>query len=193
MNAPISNLTGKVLSRNWYLLKNWSFRFTRRDGSTVDMKREVYDRGNGATILLINKARRSVILTRQFRLPTYLNGNVDGMLIEAAAGLLDEDAPIDAIRREAMEETGYQVGAPQPLYDLYMSPGAVTERVHFFVAKVTDTSRTGTGGGVESENEDIEVLELPFDTALDMLRDGRIRDAKTALLLLHAQVMNLFD
>ena len=191
MAAPISNLRSKLLSDNWYILKNWSFRYRRRDGAEVDMKREVYDRGNGATILLYDRARKTVILTRQFRLPTYLNGNKSGMMIETAAGLLDEDSPADAIRREVQEETGYSIGRPTQIMDLFMSPGAVTERIHFFLAEVSDDARTGAGGGLDAENEDIEVLELPFSDALDMIDTGDIRDAKTVLLLLYAQARSV--
>lgn len=191
MTAPISNLRHKLLSDNWYILKNWSFRYRRRDGAEVDMKREVYDRGNGATILLFDRSKRTVILTRQFRLPTYLNGNPDGMLIETAAGLLDDDSPAEAIRREVEEETGYTISAPQQILDLFMSPGAVTERIHFFVAEVTQAAKTGDGGGLDTENEDIEVLELPFADALRMIDTGEIRDAKTVLLLLYAQARAL--
>ena len=191
MAAPISNLRSKLLSDNWYVLRNWSFRYRRRDGREVEMKREVFDRGDGATILLVNRDRRSVILTRQFRLPTYLNGHPDGMFIETAAGLLDEDSPAEAIRREVAEETGYSIGPPTRIMDLFMSPGALTERIHFFLAEVTDAARTGAGGGLDAENEDIEVLEIPFAEALGMIESGDIRDAKTVLLLLYAQARNV--
>lgn len=193
MSAPIDDLRSDLLSDNWYVLKNWRFRYRRQDGQQVDMKREVFDRGNGAAILLYNRERQSVVLTRQFRLPAYLNGVEDGFLIEVAAGLLDEDSPHEAIKREAEEETGFQIGSPHYLYDLFMSPGAVTERVHFFTAEVTERSRTGPGGGLADENEDIEVIEISFSAAVQMVSDGRIRDAKTVLLLLHAQVNGLLD
>jgi len=192
MSLRISDLRARILSENWYVLKNWTFKYRMQGGQTVEMKREVFDRGDGATILLYHKGRRSVVLTRQFRLPTYLNGVADGMMIETAAGLLDGDSPSEAIVREVEEETGFTIGAPVALYDLFMSPGALTERVHYFMAEVTDGAKTGDGGGLASENEEIEVLEIPFDEAVNMMATGDIRDAKTVLLLLHAQANNLF-
>lgn len=193
MSERISNLSSRLLSDNHYILRRYDFRYRLRDGTQADMAREVYDRGNGATILLYNRARQSVILTRQFRLPAYLNGVEDGLLIETPAGLLDADSPTEAIRREAVEETGYRIGPPQPVFDLFMSPGAVTERVHFFTAEVSEAHRMSEGGGLAEEHEDIEVLDIPFAQALAMLRDGRIRDGKTAILLLHAKATDLLD
>ena len=180
----------QLLSDNWYILKKYDFALRRRDHSWQSQQREVYDRGNGAVILLYNLARRTVVLTRQFRLPAYLNGH-DGMLIEAAAGLLDNASPEQRIRAEAEEETGYRVGAVSKIFDLFMSPGSVTERLHFFIAEYTPEERIGAGGGLAAEGEDIEVLELDTDAALAMVASGEIRDGKTVLLLQHLQLMLL--
>jgi nudix-type nucleoside diphosphatase (YffH/AdpP family) len=149
--------------------------------------REVYDRGNGATILLYNLAQRSVVLTRQFRLPAYTNGYRE-LMIEAAAGLLDDALPEERIRAEAEEETGYKVRDVRKIFQMFMSPGSVTEILHYFVAEYDAASRTGKGGGLDYEGEDIEVLELPFDEAVAMMADGRICDAKTIVLLQYAQL-----
>ncbi|MGP3632491.1 NUDIX domain-containing protein [Streptomyces sp. 24-1644] len=173
----------EVLSCDWYVLRRTTFDYQHRDGHWSREQRETYDRGDGATILLYDPERRTVLLTRQFRLPAYVNGHPDGMLIETAAGLLDGDSPEEAIRREAVEETGYAVGAAEHLFDVYMSPGSVTERVHFFAAPYTSATTTDGGGGVAAEGEDITTLELPFPQALAMVREGRIADAKTIMLL----------
>ena len=146
-------------------------------------QREAYDRGNGATILLYDPDRRTVLLTRQFRYPAYVNDHPDGMLLETAAGLLDEDGPEEAVRRELAEELGAVVGSVRHVFDLYMSPGSVTERLHFFVAPWTAADVALPGGGVAAEGEDIERVELPFDEALRVVEDGRIVDGKTVLLL----------
>lgn len=188
----LRNVSSEVLSDNWYTLRNYRFEQKDAAGDWQTVRREVFDRGNGAAILLYHKARGTVVLTRQFRLPTYLNGNDDGQLIEVPAGLLDELSPAEAIAKEAMEETGYKVSDPVPVFDLYMSPGALTERVHLFVAAVSDPDRVGAGGGLASENEQIEVLEIPFAEACAMMEDGRIRDAKTVILLQHAMIAGLF-
>ncbi len=171
-----------TLSDNWYLLKKIEFEQQRRDGSWQAQTREVYDRGNGATIGLYNLAKRTVILTRQFRIPAYVNDH-DGYLIEAAAGLLDNASPEERIRLEAEEETGYRVKAVRKVCEAFMSPGSVTERVHFFVGEYQPEDRVSDGGGLAAEGEDIEVLELPFDLALEMVDDGRIMDGKTIILL----------
>ncbi len=164
---------------------------TRADGKTETQHREAYDRGNGATILLYNPEQKTVILTRQFRLPSYVNGNPDGMLIEACAGLLDQDDPEQAIRRETEEETGYKIGEVQKVFEAYMSPGSVTEILYFFVAAYTKDHKVNDGGGVEHEQENIEVLELPFAQALEMVASGEIRDGKTIMLLQYAQIQGL--
>jgi nudix-type nucleoside diphosphatase (YffH/AdpP family) len=171
-----------VLSDDWYVLKKTTFDFQRRDGTWQRQSRETYDRGNGATILLFNRDRRTVVLTRQFRLPAFVNGH-DGMMIEAAAGLLDNASPEERIRAEAEEETGYRVDNVQKVFEAYMSPGSVTEKLHFFIAEYDASTRVGHGGGVEAEGEDLEVIELTLDDALDAVRRGEIVDAKTIMLL----------
>lgn len=184
MSVKINVIKDKVLSENWFVLRNFTYELTSKNGVTLQHKREVYDRGDGATILLYNREKNSVILTRQFRIATWLNGNQSGMLIEACAGLLDDDLPEACIRKEAVEETGYQVGEVVKLYDLYMSPGGVTELLHFFAAEYNDSTRSSEGGGVD--DEDIDVMEIVFPQAWSMVKDGRIKDAKTVLLLQHA-------
>jgi GDP-mannose pyrophosphatase NudK len=181
----------EVLSDNWYTLKRISYEYPKKDGSTQVQQREVYDRGNGATILLYNKQAGTVLLTRQFRLPTFVNGNTTGLLIEACAGLLDEDNPEDAIRREVEEETGYKVQHVRKIFEAYMSPGSVTEILHFFVAEYDPSMKLNEGGGMEHEQEDIEVLEMPFTEALAQVKSGEICDAKTIMLLQYAQINNL--
>ena len=171
-----------VLSNDWYVLKKTTFDFLRRDGVWQRQSRETYDRGNGATILLFNRDRRTVVLTRQFRLPAFVNGH-DGMMIEAAAGLLDNATPEERIRAEAEEETGYRVNNVQKVFEAYMSPGSVTEKLHFFIAEYDASARVGHGGGVEAEGEDLEVIELTLDDALNAVRRGEIVDAKTIMLL----------
>ena len=173
----------EVTSDGWHVLRRTTFDYQSSDGQWSTQHRETYDRGNGATILLYDADRRTVLLSRQFRFPVYVNDHADGMLIETAAGLLDEDDPETAIRREAGEELGVTVGDLTHVFDAYMSPGSVTERVHFFAARYTDASRTSKGGGLVDDGEDIEVLELPFDEALAMVATGEIADAKTIMLL----------
>lgn len=185
MSLNIHVIKDKILSENYFVLRNMTYELTRRDGSVVRHKREVYDRGNGATVLLYNPGKQSVVLVRQFRVATWVNGNQDGMLIETCAGLLDNDAPEVCIRKEAIEETGYQVGEARKVFELYMSPGGVTELIHFFIAEYDDAHRANDGGGIE--DEDIEVLELPFAQALAMIDSGEIRDGKTVLLLHYLQ------
>lgn len=181
----------QVLSDDWYLLKKTTFELQRRDGSWQRQSRETYDRGNGAVLLLFNAERGSVVLTRQFRFPAYVNGCADGMLVEACAGLLDGDDPEACIRREAEEETGYVVRSPRKVFEAYMSPGSVTEKLHFFVAEVDDGDRRGVGGGQRHEGEDIEVLELTLSRAMEMIDSGEIQDGKTILLLQHANARGL--
>lgn len=186
MSAKIDIIKNKILSENWFVLRNFTYELTSKDGTTLRHKREVYDRGDGATVLLYNREKNSVVLTRQFRIATWVNGNADGMLIEACAGLLDHDSPEDCIRKEAIEETGYVVGEVQKLFELYMSPGGVTEIVHFFAAEYSDALRENKGGGVD--DEDIDVLEITFPDAWERVKDGRIRDGKTVTLLQHALI-----
>jgi len=186
MPLKINIIKEKLLSENWFVLRNFTYEITRNNGEVLRHKREVYDRGNGATILLYNREKNSVVLIRQFRIATYLNGNQSGELIEACAGLLDDGTPEDCIRKEAIEETGYQVGEVEKLWQAYMSPGGVTEIVHFFAAEYSEAQRTNNGGGVE--DEEIAVLELPFPEAMAMVKNGRICDGKTIMLLQHAQI-----
>lgn len=185
MSFNINVIKDKVLSENYFVLRNITYDLTQPDGQTVQHKREVYDRGNGATVLLYNSQKQSVVLVRQFRIATWVNGNADGMLIETCAGLLDDDEPEDCIRKEAIEETGYQVKNVRKVFQLYMSPGGVTEIVHLFIAEYDDRLRENEGGGVEDEA--IEVLELPFDQAIEMIRSGEICDGKTVILLQYLQ------
>ena len=172
----------RVLSDDWYLLKKTTFDFLRRDGVWQRQSRETYDRGDGATILLFNRQAQTVVLTRQFRFPVFVNGH-DGMLIEAAAGLLDNASPEERIRAEAEEETGYIVQNVQKVFEAYMSPGSVTEKLHFFVGEYHSADRVSDGGGVEAEGEDLEVIELPLTEALSAIAQGTIVDAKTIMLL----------
>jgi len=180
----------RLLSDEHYTLKTTAFEWRRASGEWQTQARETYDRGNGATLLLYNLAQRSVVLVRQFRYPAYVNG-CDDLLIETVAGLLDNEAPEIRIRAEVEEETGYRLGPVQKVFEAFMSPGAVTEKLHFFVAEYQPNMRIGSGGGIASEGEDIEVLELPFDQALAMIGDGRIADAKTIMLLQYA-ALNIF-
>lgn len=181
----------KILSDNWYVLRKFTYEYTKNDGSRLTQNREVYDRGNGSTILLYNKIQKTVILTRQFRLPTFVNGNAGGMLIEACAGLLDKDNPEDCIRRETEEETGYQITAVEKIFEAYMSPGSVTEILHFFIAEYNKEMKVNEGGGVEHEEENIEVLEVAIDEAMNMIKTGEIRDGKTIMLLQYIKLNNI--
>jgi len=176
----------ETLSADWGLLKKTTFDYLRRDGSWQRQTRETYDRGNGATILLYDRERRTVLLIRQFRLPTLGNGLDDGLLVETPAGLLDAAAPEERIKAEVEEETGYRLDNVQHLFDAFMSPGSVTELLHFFAAEYRADQRIADGGGLHEEGEDIELLELPFDEALAMARDGRLLDGKTIMLLQYA-------
>jgi len=189
--AEINIVDDRILSDNWYILRKITYDKTTSDHLPVRQVREVYDRGNGATILLYSQPQQTVILTRQFRLPTYVNGNDTGMLIEACAGLLDKDNPEAAIRRETEEETGYQIGTVKKVFEAYMSPGSVTEILYFFVAPYTKEMKVSEGGGLKEEDESIEVLEIPYATALEMIASGAIRDGKTILLLQYAQLHKL--
>jgi GDP-mannose pyrophosphatase NudK len=187
----IKILESEVLSDNWYLLRKVTFARMRPDGSFLFQTREAYDRGNGAVILLYNRAGGTVILTRQFRLPTYINGNETGMLIEACAGLLEKENAEETIKRETEEETGYQLSTVQKVMEAYMSPGSVTEILYFFVAEYSSNMKVSKGGGLEEEEEDIEVLEMQFARALEMIKTGEIKDGKTIMLLQYAQINNL--
>ncbi|WP_264522217.1 GDP-mannose pyrophosphatase NudK [Flavobacterium sp. N1994] len=190
-NPKIEILKTEVLSDNWYTLRKITYNYLKNDSTWETQTREAYDRGNGATILLYNKTTRTIILTQQFRMPTYLNGNETGMLIETCAGLLDKDNPEECIRRETEEETGYKISSVEKVFEVYMSPGSVTEIVHFFVAEYTKDMKVNEGGGVADEQENIEVLELDFDKACNMIATGEIKDAKTIMLLQHAKINGL--
>jgi GDP-mannose pyrophosphatase NudK len=189
--GAVKILENRVLSDQFYVLRRFTFEREERSGERVTQMREVYDRGNGAAILLYNRLAGTVILTRQFRMPTFVNGNPSGMLIECCAGLLDRDNAEEAIRRETEEETGYKIGAVEKVLEAYMSPGSVTEILYLFVAQYTKEMKVGEGGGLEHESEDIEVLEIPYDRAWEMVRSGEIRDGKTILLLQYAELNKL--
>jgi nudix-type nucleoside diphosphatase (YffH/AdpP family) len=188
MTPAIKITKEELLSDNWYLLKKISYNYQLPGGPIKLQQREVYDRGNGAVILLYNPSEDTIILTRQFRMPTYLNGNPDGMLIEACAGLLDNDRPEVAIKREAEEETGYKVTDVRKVFEAYMSPGSVTELLYFYIAEYSKDMKVHQGGGLEHEQEEIEVLEIPFADALEMVDKGKIRDAKTIMLLQYMEL-----
>ena len=179
------------LSHNWGKLDKVKFDFRLNDGSWEMQQREVYDRGNGAVILLYSREKQTVVLTRQLRIPTWFNGNADGMMIEACAGTLDEDDPVACIIRETKEETGYELSEVKKVMEVYMSPGSVTEILYFFTGCYSDAMKKSEGGGVEGEHENIEVLELPFEKAMDMIYSGEIKDAKTIMLLQYAKIHNL--
>ena len=191
MTDKIKNVVKKLLSDNWYFLYKYTFDYKKKDGTYETQHREVFDRGNGATILLYNKKSKTIILTNQFRMPTFVNGNASGMMIEACAGLLDKDNPEDCIKRETEEETGYKVTEVRKVMEAYMSPGSLTEIIYFFVAEYTDDMKIGRGGGIEEETEEIEVLELPLKKAIQMIDTGEIKDGKTIMLLQYAQINKL--
>lgn len=190
-NERVRIVEQRVLADDWFVLKKNTFDYRHSSGRWQRLQRETYDRGDGAALLLFNRARGTVVLTRQFRFPAYANGLADGMLVEACAGLLDNEAPEVAIRREVQEETGFAVRMPRKVFEAFMSPGSVTERLHFFVAEYEAGDRTGDGGGNASEGEDIEVLELPLEQALAMIGRGEIQDGKTIMLLQHAALVGL--
>ena len=192
MNNPkIKIQKTELLSDNWYILNKVTFDYQKKDNSWITQKREVYDRGNGAAILLYNTTTKTVILTRQFRLPTYLNGNETGMMIEVCAGLLDEDNPEQCIIRETEEETGYRLTEVNKVMETYMSPGAVTEILYLFVGAYDESMKVSDGGGVAHEEENIDVLEMSYDEAYAMIESGQITDAKTIMLLQYAKIKNL--
>lgn len=190
MKEKVNILEKTILSENWYKLYKYTYETNDKKGNKKIEHREAYDRGNGAAILLYNVKNKTVILTRQFRLPTYINGNEDGLMIEACAGLLDKDNPEDCIRKETEEETGYRLTHVKKIYEAYMSPGSVTEILYFFVGEYSKDQKVNEGGGVEEE-ENIEVLELPFSKAYQMMESGEIRDAKTIMLLQYAKLNKL--
>lgn len=187
-NGSIKDVEKKLLSDNWYTLNKYTYKYQKPDGSWEKQEREAYDRGNGAAILLYNSKKKTVVLTRQFRMPTYVNGNDDGMMIEVCAGLLDGDNPADCVRKETEEETGYKISNVQKVFQTYMSPGSVTEILYLFVGEYDESMKIGEGGGAEDETENIEVLELDFDDAMKMVASGEIKDAKTIMLLQYAKM-----
>lgn len=187
-NRAVNILKTEILSNNWYTLRKVTFEYIKKDGSVEIQSREAYDRGNGAVILLYNIEKKTLILTKQFRLPTYLNGNKDGMLIEACAGLLDKDNAEDCIKRETEEETGYRISKVEKVFEAYMSPGSVTEILYFFVAEYSQEMKVNSGGGIANEQENIEVLELNWNSAIEMMSSGEIKDAKTIMLLQYLQI-----
>jgi len=190
-NNRVKILKTEILSDNWYTLNKVTFEYQKKDGTLETQNREAYDRGNGATILLYNKDSKTVILTNQFRLPTYINGNEDGMMIEACAGLLDKDNPEDCIRKETQEELGYEISDVKKVFEVYMSPGSVTEILYFFIAEYAKSMKVNDGGGLAEEQEEIEVLELDIVQALGMIDSGEIKDAKTIMLLQHVRLKGI--
>lgn len=191
MNENVKILKTEILSNNWYTLRKVTYEYIKKDGSTQVQTREAYDRGNGAAILLYNKEQQTVILTKQFRMPTFINGNRDGMLIEACAGLLDKDNAEDCIRRETEEETGYKIKDVKKVFEAYMSPGSVTEMLYFFIAEYSNAMKITEGGGLEHEQENIEVLEIKFQQAFNMINTGEIKDGKTIMLLQYIKLNNI--
>ena len=188
MSDRVKNLSSEILSDAWYTLYKYTFEYKTNDGQWQTQTREAYDRGNGATILLYNAETSKILLTKQFRLPTYLNKNKSGLLIESCAGLLEGDSPEVCIKKEIREELGFEISKVKKIFECYMSPGAVTEIIHFFVGSYRPDMRVNEGGGSDSEQEDIEVLTLDFDQAYAMIATGEIKDAKTILLLQYAKI-----
>lgn len=191
MSKRFKNIQIETLSKQWATLEKVTFDYQMADGRWVEQKRESYNRGDGAVILLFNKKKKTVILTKQFRMPTYFNGNEDGFMIEACAGMLDKDHPEECIIREVEEETGYRIPKAEKVFELFSTPGAVTEKLYYYIGEYEDNMKVSSGGGLDEENEDIEVLELSFQKALDMMFSGEIEDAKTVILLQYLQNKNL--
>lgn len=183
----------EILSDNWYVLNKVTYDYQKKNGEWETHSREAYDRGNGATILLYNKKKKTVVLTRQFRIPTYVNGNSSGMLIEACAGLLDQQNALECIKKETEEETGYRIKDVHKIFESYMSPGSVTEIVYFFVGEYDDDMKVSDGGGLDDEQENIDVLELPFAQAFNMIQSGEIKDGETIMLLQYARINGLME
>jgi nudix-type nucleoside diphosphatase (YffH/AdpP family) len=190
-DSQIKNIRKDVLSDNWYTLCKYTYEYQKDNGEWETQIRESYDRGNGAAILLYNKQKGTVILTKQFRMPTYVNGNPSGMMIEVCAGLLDGADPEECIIKEVEEETGYKIHHVKKVFESYMSPGSVTEILHFFIGEYEEQMKVGEGGGAADESENIEVLEVFSDKALEMIRNGEIKDAKTIMLLQYASLNNI--
>ncbi|NJB37722.1 GDP-mannose pyrophosphatase NudK [Croceivirga sp. JEA036] len=191
--GKVKNIKTELLSDNWYTLNKVTFDYQREDGSWEEQSRECYDRGNGAAILLYNLDKKTVVLTRQFRMPTYVNGNEDGFMVEVCAGVLEKGNAEETIKMEVEEETGYQIDNVVKVFESYMSPGSVTEILHFFIGEYQPNMKIGAGGGAEDETENIEVIELPFVEALKWMATGKIKDGKTIMLLQWAQIHQLFN
>ncbi|MCR8668136.1 NUDIX domain-containing protein [Aestuariibaculum sp. M13] len=189
----VKDINTQLLSDNYYTLNKLTFKYLMSNGEWVTQMREVYDRGDGAGILLYNAEKQTVILTKQFRMPTFLNDNTDGYLVEICAGMLDKDNPEACIIRETEEEVGYRLKEVKKVYEAYSSPGVMTEKMHFFIGEYTDDMKVNEGGGLENEHEDIEVLELPFSEAIDMLNSGKIHDTRTIVLLQYALIHKLME
>jgi GDP-mannose pyrophosphatase NudK len=190
---PIHITNQETLSYFKYHLSKVTYEYLDRHGQAKAQTKEIYNRGNGAAILLYNPEKRTVILTRQFRLAAHLNHRGDGMLIEACAGQLDGENPEEAMIRETREETGYRIQGLKKIFEAYTTPGSVTETLHFYIAVYSDEMKVNEGGGLEEEGEDIEVLELGFDKACEMVANGQIKDCKTIMLLQYAQVHRLLE
>lgn len=190
-NSKVKINSIKNLSNDWYKLDKIDFDYKTKNGQWQNQTRECYDRGDGAAILLYNPLKKTVILTKQFRMPSYLNGSDNGMSIEVCAGLLDDDDALTCIKKEAEEETGYQISEPKKIFEIYSTPGAVTEKIHYFIAEYSDDMKISEGGGLEEETEEIEVLEIGFKKTLEMISTGEICDAKTIILLQYAQINKL--
>lgn len=190
MNEKVRVIAEQVLSNNWGLVKKTTIELKRRNGDWQRQVRETYDRGDGAGVLLYNRARRTVVLTRQFRFPVYAHGE-PGWLIEVVAGKLDGDHPVTTAKKEAEEELGYRIHDVELVLTAYMSPGSVTEKLSLFLAEYDANSKVSAGGGLEDEGEDIEVLELDIDAALAMIATGEIADAKTIMLLQHIRLKGI--
>ena len=190
-NQKIKINSIKNLANDHYKLDKVNFDYQTKNGTWQNQSRECYDRGDGACILLYNPSKKTVILTKQFRMPSYLNGNTDGMMLEVCAGLLDDQDPITCIKNEAEEETGYKINNPTKVFEIYSTPGAVTEKIHYFIAEYSDVMKISEGGGLEEETEEIEVLEFNFEESLKLISTGKICDAKTIILLQYAKINNL--
>ncbi|QCE42696.1 NUDIX domain-containing protein [Psychroserpens sp. NJDZ02] len=193
MVNKIKDIVITTLSKGWATLNEVSFSYQMKNETWVTQKRESYDRGDGATALLYNKEKKTIILTKQFRISSFLNGNASGFVVETCAGMLDADKPKACILREIEEETGYRVHEVTPVFEAYSSPGALTEKLYYFIAEYTEAMKVSEGGGLDSEHEDIEVLELPFSEAIEMIKNGTIEDLKTIVLLQYAQINQLLD
>lgn len=191
LNQKIKIKKQEIISNKRYVFKRVTFDYLGQDEKSHEQTREVFDRGNGTCILLYNAETKNIILTRQFRLPTYLNNNPTGMLLEVCAGSVEDEDPSECIIRETEEETGYRITNPQKIFEAYMSPGAVTETITFFVAPYTHDQKVSGGGGLAEEHENIEVVELPFKEAIEMMNSGEIKDAKTIMLLQYAELKSL--